>query len=182
MLAGGQSHIDLQTRIIDESGAEKAVALNCDLLYREKGRVTGVMETFRDLPDLEKLRKQVLQDYTIEDIIGRSPVVRKRLSFLPDIAEPDSSVLIEGATGAGKEMLAQSIGRLSARRNGPFIADDCAALPDTLLESELFGNEIDGGMPGAFCLKTDCLGRFCPAGHPAGINDNPVPAEVSHGR
>ncbi len=156
LLSGGQSHIERQTRIIDQTGAVKTVALSCDPLCSEDGAVTGVVETFRDLSDLEKLRKQVTRDYTIEDIIGRSPAMRKVLSFLPDIAESDSAVLIEGATGTGKEMVAKAIHRLSGRRDGPFIAVNCAALPDTLLESELFGH-IKGAFTGAV---KDRRGRF----------------------
>lgn len=156
LLAGGKPHIEFQTRIIDQSGTIKAVAINCDLLYSEDGKVTGVVETFRDLSDLEKLRKQMTQDYSIADIIGRSPEMRKLLSFMPDIAESDSSVLIEGATGTGKEMVAKAIHRLSSRKKGPFIAINCAALPDTLLESELFGH-IKGAFTGAV---KDRRGRF----------------------
>lgn len=156
LLSGDKSHIALQTRIIDRAGSVKPVALNCDLLFGEGGKVTGAVETFRDLSDLEKLRKQLTQEYTIEDIIGRSLVMRNLLSFLPDIAESDSSVLIEGATGTGKEMVAKAIHRLSARRNGPFIAVNCAALPDTLLESELFGH-TRGAFTGAL---RDRRGRF----------------------
>lgn len=149
LLSGNGAHAELQTRIIDQFGTVKAVALNCDPLYGEDGEVTGIVETLRDLSDLEKLRKHVAQDYAIEDIIGRSPVMRKLLSFLPDIAASDSSVLIEGATGTGKEMVAKAIHRLSARKEGPFIAVNCAALPDTLLESELFGH-TKGAFTGAF--------------------------------
>ena len=140
LLAGHQPYGEQQTRIVCNSSAIKTVAINCNLLHDEQGKVTGLMETIRDLSDLETLRKQVTQDFTIEDIIGRSPAMRKVLSFLPDIAESDSAVLIEGATGTGKEMVAKAIHRLSTRKNDPFVAVNCAALPDTLLESELFGH------------------------------------------
>lgn len=156
LLTGEKSHAEQQTRLIDRSGTVKPVALSCDLLKDENGGVTGVVETFRDLSDLETLRKQVMQDYTIEDIIGRSPPMRKILSFLPDIAESGSAVLIEGATGTGKEMVAKAIHRLSARKEGPFVAVNCAALPDSLLESELFGH-IRGAFTGAV---KDRRGRF----------------------
>jgi PAS domain S-box-containing protein len=156
LLAGGQPCPERQVRIIDRSGTVKPVALNWDMLYGDNGEITGVVETFRDLSDLETLRKQVTRDYDIEDIVGRSPPMRKILSFLPDIAESDSAVLIEGATGTGKEMVAKAIHRLSGRRNGPFIAVNCAALPDTLIESELFGH-TRGAFTGAV---KDRRGRF----------------------
>ncbi|MFN2365741.1 MAG: sigma-54 interaction domain-containing protein [Desulfurivibrionaceae bacterium] len=156
LLAGGVSSGERQTRIIGESSTVKTVAINCEMLYDEQGRATGLVETIRDLTDLEKLRKQVTQDYTIEDIIGRAPAMRKILSFLPDIAESDSAVLIEGDTGTGKEMVAKAIHRLSRRKDGPFVAVNCAALPETLLESELFGHRR-GAFTGAV---KDRQGRF----------------------
>jgi transcriptional regulator with PAS, ATPase and Fis domain len=77
--------------------------------------------------------------YAPEDIVGRHPRMREILAFLPDIAVSDSPVLIEGPTGSGKELIARAIHGLSNRRAGPFVPVNCAALPDSLLESELFG-------------------------------------------
>ncbi|MDZ7582949.1 MAG: sigma-54 factor interaction domain-containing protein [Deltaproteobacteria bacterium] len=71
--------------------------------------------------------------------MGQHPKITKITSFLPDIAESESPVIIEGPTGSGKELIARAIHQLSPRSRGPFIAVNCAALPDTLLESELFG-------------------------------------------
>ncbi|MDZ7696210.1 MAG: sigma 54-interacting transcriptional regulator [Deltaproteobacteria bacterium] len=79
------------------------------------------------------------RSFTHEDIIGKHPRMREIISSLPDIAESESAVLIEGPTGSGKELIARAIHSLSPRKGGPFIAVNCAALPDTLLESELFG-------------------------------------------
>jgi transcriptional regulator with PAS, ATPase and Fis domain len=91
-----------------------------------------------------------------EDIIGRHPKINEIISFLPDIAESDSTVIIEGPTGSGKELIARAIHQLSRRKKGPFIALNCAALPDGLLESELFGYAR-----GAFTGATDNKpGRF----------------------
>jgi len=98
----------------------------------------------------------VARTYSPEDIVGRHPKMREIFAFLPDIAESDSPVLIEGPTGSGKELFARAIHTLSTRRNGPFVAINCGALPDTLLESELFGYT-----KGAFTGATrDKPGRF----------------------
>ena len=94
--------------------------------------------------------------YTFEDIVGRSPAMRKVFEILPDIAASNSTVLIEGASGTGKELFARAIHDLSPRKKKRFVAVNCAALPDTLLESELFGYKA-----GAFTdARRDKPGRF----------------------
>jgi transcriptional regulator with GAF, ATPase, and Fis domain len=117
------------------------------------------VETFRDLSELEALERQLAQRVTHEDIVGRHPRIKEILSFLPDIAESDSPVLIEGPTGSGKELIARAIHHLSPRSDRPFIAVNCAALPESLLESELFGY-TRGAFTGAI---KDKPGRFFPA-------------------
>jgi len=114
------------------------------------------VETFRDLSEIEELRREANRRLTYEDIVGRHPRIKEILSFLPDIAESESPVLIEGPTGSGKELIARAIHNLSPRKEGPFIAVNCAALPDTLLESELFGY-AKGAFTGAVRNKP---GRF----------------------
>ena len=90
------------------------------------------------------------------DIISRSASMRRILDLLPRIAESESTILLQGETGTGKELVARAIHGLSSRRNGPFVAVNCGALPDTLLESELFGYKA-----GAFTGATkDKPGRF----------------------
>ena len=96
------------------------------------------------------------RSYTDEDIVGRYPKMKAILSFLPDIAESESPVFIEGPTGSGKELIVRAIHHLSPRKSVPFIAVNCAALPETLLESELFGYE-KGAFTGAM---RDKPGRF----------------------
>jgi len=76
-----------------------------------------------------------------EEIIGRAPVFREALSRLPTLARADGTVLITGETGTGKELVARAVHALSPRADAPFVAVNCGALVDTLLESELFGHE-----------------------------------------
>lgn len=104
--------------------------------------------TFQDLTQVEALRKELESRYRFEDIIGRSAVMMDLFQILPQIAESDSTVLITGSSGTGKELFARAIHNLSCRRGQPFIAVNCAALPDTLLESELFGYKA-GAFTGA---------------------------------
>jgi PAS domain S-box-containing protein len=138
-LLSGQPNTNLRASIINKSGARIAVRINAAPLKGEDGRIIGAVETFQDLSEVEELRRQVSHRYAPEDIVGRHPRMREILTFLPDIAVSDSAVLIEGPTGSGKELIARAIHNLSHRRTGPFVAVNCAALPDSLLESELFG-------------------------------------------
>jgi PAS domain S-box-containing protein len=135
----GKPGLNLRASMIGKCGNLVTVRLNVAPLKDENGRILGAVETFQDLSELEELRRQVSQHYAPEDIVGRNPRMREILAFLPDIAVSDSAVLIEGPTGAGKELIARAIHSMSHRRSGPFVAVNCAALPDSLLESELFG-------------------------------------------
>jgi transcriptional regulator with PAS, ATPase and Fis domain len=90
---------------------------------------------------VEQLRKEVQKQYSFEDIISRNHKIQELFDILPQVAESDCTVLIEGSTGTGKELFARAIHNLSPRREKPFIAVNCSALPETLLESELFGHK-----------------------------------------
>ena len=121
-------------------------------------RAVGGVETFQDLSQVEALRKELEARYTFEDIVGRSHAMRSLFEIVPDIATSSSTVLIEGASGTGKELFARAIHNLSPRRKKRFVAVNCAALPDALLESELFGYKA-----GAFTdARRDKPGRFAP--------------------
>jgi len=152
----GHPQINVRARIIDKSGEQKPICINTALLKDSHGEILGGVETFRDLSELERLRRELSRSFTTEDIVGNHPKMRGILSLLPDIAESDSPVLIEGPTGSGKELFARAIHNLSPRKDHPFIAVNCAALPETLLESELFGYSR-GAFTGALRNKP---GRF----------------------
>ncbi len=142
--------------IVTESGKLIPIRLSTALLKEKDGSVVGGVETFQDLTQVEQLRKELQSRYTFEDIIGRSKVMTNLFQIMPQIAESDSTVLIVGDSGTGKELFARAIHNLSYRKKKPFIAVNCAALPDTLLESELFGYKA-----GAFTdARKDKPGRF----------------------
>ena len=153
---GGHPQISVHARIIDKLGEQKPVCINSALLKDPHGEILGGVETFRDLSELERLKRELSRGFTTEDIVGNHPKIREILSLLPDIAESDSPVLIEGPTGSGKELFARAIHNLSPRKDNPFIPVNCAALPETLLESELFGYSR-GAFTGAMKNKP---GRF----------------------
>jgi len=142
--------------IIDAQGKKRAVAISTALLKDTNGKVIGGVETFRDMSMIEQLRKQIQGRYSCEDIISQSHKMQNLFAILPNIAESNTTVLIEGQSGTGKELFARAIHNLSFRKDKSFIAVNCGALPDTLLESELFGYKA-----GAFTdAKKDKLGRF----------------------
>ena len=142
--------------IVDDRGRRKPISITTALLKDAAGKVIGGVETFRDLTRIEKLRREIRRQYEVADIISRNHRMEGLFSVLPDIADSPSTVLIEGESGTGKELFAGAIHQLSRRRKKPFVAVNCGALPDTLLESELFGYKA-----GAFTdAKKDKPGRF----------------------
>ena len=143
--------------ILDANGSKVPVSLSTAVLRDEEGNVIGGIESFRDLSLVEELRKELKQRYSFGDIIGRSAAMRRLFDVVPDVADSDSTILIEGASGTGKELFARAIHDVSPqRRRRHFVAINCGALPDTLLESELFGYKA-----GAFTdARRDKPGKF----------------------
>lgn len=152
----GKPIVNRSITIVDNRGRRKPISITTALLKDADGQTIGGVETFRDLTKMEKLRKEIRRQYEVADIISRNHRMQGLFSVLPDIANSSSTVLIEGESGTGKELFAGAIHQLSPRRKKPFIAVNCGALPDTLLESELFGYKA-----GAFTdAKKDKPGRF----------------------
>ncbi len=134
------------------------IAVSTSTLKDASGRVLGGVETFRDLSLVEELRRELSARRRVGDMVSRSPAMKKIFSILPQVAESDSTVLLQGETGTGKELAARAIHDASRRREKPFVAINCGALPDTLLESELFGYKAGAftnaakDKPGQFAL------------------------------
>jgi len=104
--------------------------------------VIGRVLRERELMDeVELLRERMQQRYSFQKILSKSPSMEAVFELIRHVAGTNTTVLIEGETGTGKELVAQAIHETSTRRNGPLVTVNCAALPETLLESELFGHE-----------------------------------------
>jgi PAS domain S-box-containing protein len=152
----GQPVLNATAYIIDADGQRVPIRISTALLRDGDGNVVGGVETFQDLTQVAQLQKELAARYSFEDIVGRSAPMQRLFDIVPQIAESASTVLIEGPSGTGKELFARAIHNRSPRRDGPFVAVNCAALPDTLLESELFGHKA-----GAFTdARRDKPGRF----------------------
>lgn len=155
-LETGKSVVNQHVYIMTAQGKRIPISVSTAPLRDEKGGLIGGVETFRDLTLVEELRKQLRNQYVFADMLSRNHRMHQIFSILPQIAESESTVLLGGESGTGKELVAKAIHSLSRRKDGPFVAVNCGALPDTLLESELFGY-----MAGAFTdAKKDKPGRF----------------------
>ena len=152
----GRRVVDLKVHITDKSGGDVPVSVSTALFRNTRGELIGGVETFRDLRQVEHLRKEIKKAYSFHDIVSKSDKIKQILDILPTIADSESSVLIVGESGTGKELFARAIHNLSKRSEKPFIPINCGGFPETLIESELFGYEA-GAFTGATKSKP---GRF----------------------
>ena len=151
------------------------ISVSTALLQDEAGKIIGGVEMFQDISVVSDLRKALLRQQSFEDIISKNPKMLKIFSILPQVAESNSTVLLQGASGTGKELVARAIHNHSPHCDGPFVAVNCGALPDTLIESELFGysagafTDAKKNKPGRFALAQngtillDEIGDISPA-------------------
>ena len=135
----GEPVIDRQCFIIDWSGQKIPISVSTAVLKDEDGNILGGAETFRDLSEIEVLRMELKGRRDNGSIIAESPAMKRIMDTLPLIAASHSTVLISGDSGTGKEIIARYIHALSKSAEGPFMAINCGAIPENLLESELFG-------------------------------------------
>ena len=171
----GEQHRDEEVTIKRKDGSSLLVSVSTANLVDDQGKVVGGVEMFRDLSLLVELRRQIQSSYTCEDIVSKSTAMRGVRELVPLVARSSSTVLIEGEPGTGKELIARAIHNLSPRREMPFVAVNCGALPDSLAESELFGykkgafTDAVKDKPGRFALADggtlflDEVGELSPA-------------------
>jgi PAS domain S-box-containing protein len=152
----GKNISGLRIDILDRENREKPISVSTAMLKNHVGEVTGGVEIFRDMSVVEDLRREIKKTYQFRDMASKNHLMQEIFSLIPDIAASKASVLIHGPTGSGKEVLARAIHSESPRADKAFIKVNCGALPDTLLESELFGH-----VAGAFTdAKAARKGRF----------------------
>ncbi len=155
-LETGVTRMDQDVRMLDKGGRRLGVLVNTSVVRDRSGTVVGAVESFRPLSGLEPCLEGGEHKNSFADIIGTSHAMQRLFGMLPDVAASEASVLISGESGTGKELFARAIHHHSPRKAGPFVAVNCSALAESLLESELFGHE-KAAFTGAVRSK---VGRF----------------------
>jgi len=152
----GEPVYDFETKIICESGEKRPVSISTSALRDDCGNIIALVAIFRNLTKLKVSRKMVTKNYCLDDIVSKNPIMQNLFEILPRVASSETTILIEGASGTGKGLMAKAIHNLSPQKNKNLIKLNCGAIPETLLESELFGYA-----KGAFTdAKTDKPGLF----------------------
>jgi PAS domain S-box-containing protein len=153
---GGKAQSNKKGVLTAKDGRKIPIRGNYMALRNEQGRVIGGLATIQDLSLIDELHRAISSRYTFADMIGKDPSIQKIFDIVPVVAESDATILIEGSTGTGKDLLAKVIHNASKRAKKPLVKVNCAALPDNLLESEMFGY-VKGAFTGA---DKDKPGRF----------------------
>jgi len=151
----------VEGNIINRDHQKIPVRLSAIPLYNQKGHIVGFMETVEDMRPAQRVQDPIQKTDSLGQIIGQSAKMKELFRLIPVVAQTDSSLLITGETGTGKDVLAEAIHKSSDRADHPFVKINCGALPETLLESELFGHK-KGAFTGSV---SDKMGRLRLAHH-----------------
>ncbi|MBI5444430.1 MAG: sigma 54-interacting transcriptional regulator [Deltaproteobacteria bacterium] len=138
-MRSGRSVTQLEIDILDKSNRELPISVSASVLKDSEGNSIGGVETFRDLSQVHALKREVEGKHAFRDLVSRSPAMRRLFEIVPEVAASPSTVLLQGESGTGKELFARALHDLSPRSQGPLVVVNCGALPESLLEVELFG-------------------------------------------
>ncbi len=155
-LLRGEAVESVDARLRTATGQEKVLNLRTSILRREGDRPRASVVVFRDVTELVQLREDIARRYRLHNIVGKSKPLQEVFRLIEEVADSEATVLIQGESGTGKELVARAIHHLGPRREGPFVAVNCSALAEGVLESELFGH-VQGAFTGA---SRDKRGRF----------------------
>jgi len=155
-IADGQARSSTEGEIKTREGQAIPMRANYMALKNEDGRIVGGLATIADLSLKYQFNSEIKGRYTFYDMVGKDPAIVKIFEIVPVVASSDATILIEGPTGTGKDVLVKVIHNAGQRSKKPLVKVNCAALPDNLLESEMFGY-VKGAFTGA---ETDKPGRF----------------------
>jgi PAS domain S-box-containing protein len=147
---------ELEREIVGKDGRRRLVLLTVQPLFEAIGGRSGVVIALRDIQQIHELREQLKGESAFHAIVGKNHRMKEIYRLIEQVADANASVLVHGESGTGKELVARAIHQQSQRRQRPFITVNCAALVETLLESELFGH-VKGAFTGAVNAK---IGRF----------------------
>jgi PAS domain S-box-containing protein len=153
---GGSPRSDVEGTLVRADGRIVPISASWAFLEDRSGKRLGFVLSFRSFWEIERIAEERKSKFPYGDIVGKTPGIRQIFELIDTVRETDSTVLITGESGTGKGLFARAIHDLSPRRDGPFVKVTCAALSETLLESELFGH-VKGAFTGAIADK---VGRF----------------------
>lgn len=155
-LSCGRPYQDVEVAIRTKRNELAHLLVNAAPLYDEDGKVVGGIETFRDVSQSHWMREELKKYYGYTNIVGRSEAMQRVYQRLSPLMESDTTVLIQGESGTGKELIARALHYGGPRRDKSFVAVNCSALPEGVLETELFGH-VKGAFTGAIKNR---LGKF----------------------
>lgn len=138
-ITNGKNINNREVTILDRNNREIPISVNASVLQNLEGEAIGGVETFRDLSQLRALNGEIHKKFNFQDMISRNHKMQQLFDIIPDVAESDVTVLLQGESGTGKELFARALHNLSARKNHPMVVINCGALPEQLLEAEIFG-------------------------------------------
>jgi two-component system, NtrC family, response regulator HydG len=177
-LKTGRPVVQREVDILDRNNRELPISVSASALRDASGQTIGGVETFRDLSQVYALKREVEGKHAFGDLVSRNQAMRRLFDIVPEVAASEATVLLQGDSGTGKELFARAIHDLSARRKGPLVVVNCGALPESLLEVELFGAKR-GAYTGAV---EDRIGRLDQAKGGTlfldEIGDLPLPLQV----
>jgi len=153
---GGRPRTDVEGTLLRADGRIVPISASWSFFENEGGDRIGFVIVFRSFEEIERIAEERKSRFPFREIVGKTPRIRQIFELVGMIRETDSTVLLTGESGTGKGLFARAIHDLSPRREGPFVKVNCAALSETLLESEMFGH-VKGAFTGAIADKT---GRF----------------------
>lgn len=131
--------IQRDVEITVRNGQKKQLAVKASTLFDCTGMPVGGVATLRDMTPIIAIKEEIRQKYTFKSLVSRNVSMQRLFDVMEDIAVSDATVFLHGESGTGKELFAHALHDLSYRRNKPMITVNCGALPETLLESEIFG-------------------------------------------
>ena len=153
---GGKPRSDVDGMLVRADGRIVPVSASWSFFEDDAGERLGFVISFRSFEEIERIAEERKGKFPLQDIVGKTPRIRRIFDLIEMVKDTDSTVLITGESGTGKGLFARAIHDLSPRRESPFVKVNCAALTETLLESELFGH-VKGAFTGAIADK---VGRF----------------------
>ncbi|MDO9067305.1 MAG: sigma 54-interacting transcriptional regulator [Deltaproteobacteria bacterium] len=138
--ATGEAVVNREMDITDKDNRKVPISISASVLRNAHGQAVGGVKTFRDMSRIYMLKRGIKEKYSFRDLVSRNPAMRRLFDLLPDVAATEATVLLNGDSGTGKELFTRAVHDLSPRREGPLVVVNCGALPEPLLEAEIFGS------------------------------------------